>query len=79
MQLQLRDNLPFCAVSIGYRGQAATVAQALIDTGSARTIFAAHVVSAIGITPEPDDVLDRAGACAASGCYRRSDKKVRVG
>lgn len=58
MQLRLRDNLPFCSVSVVYRGKAMTLDEVLIDTGSARTIFAADLVSLIDITPEPDDVLE---------------------
>lgn len=58
MQLQLRDDLPFCDVVIGYRNKSITVSNVLVDTGSARTVFAADVLSDVGIMPEPDDVLE---------------------
>ena len=50
MQLTLRDKLPFVTVTLAHGGTAVTVPQVLIDTGSARTIFAADVVSRIHIT-----------------------------
>ncbi len=57
MQLTLRDNLPFITVSLAYQGALVTIPSVLVDTGSARTIFSADVVSKLHITPAPDDVL----------------------
>ena len=51
MQLVLRDNLPFVTVTLAYQGAQVTIANVLVDTGSARTIFAADVVANIHITP----------------------------
>ena len=57
MRFTLRDNLPFVAVTLAYQGTAITVPHVLIDTGSARTIFAFDVVSGIQIIPAPEDIL----------------------
>lgn len=57
MRFTLRDNLPFVTVTLAYRGVAVTVPSVLIDTGSARTIFASDIVSGIQISPAPEDIL----------------------
>jgi hypothetical protein len=57
MRFTLKDNLPFVSVTLAYRGTVITVPQVLIDTGSARTIFAFDIVSAIRIVPAPEDIL----------------------
>jgi hypothetical protein len=57
MQLLLRDNLPFIAVTIVHQGASISLSDVLIDTGSARTLFSADIVVNIHITPAPDDKL----------------------
>ncbi len=57
MKLRLVDNLPFSQITIAYRGITATVDNVLIDTGSATTILAADRLTAVHITPEPNDTL----------------------
>ena len=53
MQLSLRDNLPFVAVTIAYSGHTVEAKHVLIDTGSATTILAADVVAKIQVVPSP--------------------------
>ena len=57
MQLILQDNLPFTRVRINYRGTEIEIPDVLIDTGSASTILAAHLVAEAGIEPEMSDIL----------------------
>jgi predicted aspartyl protease len=57
MQVSLRDNLPFVAITVSHQGESTSLSEVLIDTGSARTILAADFVAAIGISPAPSDVL----------------------
>jgi hypothetical protein len=57
MQLRLSDDLPFVSIVLGFRNMNTLIDGVLVDTGSASTILAAHVVEAVGITPELDDVL----------------------
>ena len=57
-----------------------TIANALIDTGSARTVVAADVVSSIGITPEPNDVLETIrGVGGTEIIYTRRVDYVQIG
>jgi predicted aspartyl protease len=57
MQLILQDNLPFARVQLHYRGTEIEIPDVLIDTGSASTILAAHLVAEAGIKPEMSDTL----------------------
>ena len=57
MQLQLKDSLPFVAISVMYKGNEIEIPDVLVDTGSASTILAADRLKAIGIQPLPEDVL----------------------
>jgi predicted aspartyl protease len=57
MKLTLVDNLPFSQVTVAYRGVMVTIDNVLIDTGSATTILAADRLTAVHITPEPNDTL----------------------
>ena len=51
MPLTLRDNLPFTTITVTYQGTTIDIPQVLVDTGSAATLLAADIVSAIGIIP----------------------------
>ena len=57
MQLTLRDSLPFTLMTIAYRDAVIEIPNVLIDTGSATTIVAADMVSAIDLVPSPQDTL----------------------
>ena len=57
MQLSFKGNLPFVKVVISYQGQPLEIKNVLVDTGSATTLFATDVISAIQIFPLPDDEL----------------------
>ena len=57
MRLTLRDNLPFVTATLAYRGTVVMAPHVLIDTGSARTIFAADIVFGMQIVPSPEDIL----------------------
>jgi len=57
MPLTLRDNLPFTTITVTYQGTTMDIPHVLVDTGSAATLLAADIVSAIGIIPLPEDSL----------------------
>jgi predicted aspartyl protease len=57
MKLTLRDNLPFLTVSVSHKGRSIDVADVLVDTGSASTVFSADALDPLGISPEPTDLL----------------------
>lgn len=79
MQLQLRDGLPFCQVVVSYKQKQIVISNVLIDTGSARTIFSADVLRDIGITPQPNDVLEVVrGVGGSELVYTRSVDFVQI-
>ncbi len=57
MQLTLKDNLPFASITVAHDGHTVVIDDVLVDTGSATTLIAAHVVAPLGIEPEADDTL----------------------
>lgn len=57
MRLTLQDNLPFTRLQLTYGGTEIEIPDVLIDTGSASTILAAHMVAEAGIEPEMSDIL----------------------
>jgi hypothetical protein len=58
MKIVVKHGLPFVEVNVRYRGNELRVKRVLLDTGSAGTIFNANLVSAIGVFPEGDDIVD---------------------
>lgn len=56
-QLSLKYDLPFTTVCVAYKGLPIEVSDVLVDTGSASTILAAHIVANIQIIPRPEDIL----------------------
>jgi hypothetical protein len=57
MRLELEGNLPFIAIRVGYRETEIEIPKVLIDTGSAGTLLSVDAVSAIGLSPFPQDIL----------------------
>jgi hypothetical protein len=59
MRIQVLDGLPYVTVTLLYRGQQLDLANVLLDTGSAGTLFAADQVLAVGLQYEADDLVQR--------------------
>jgi hypothetical protein len=59
MNIQVRDGLPYVTVTLLYGGQQLDLANELLDTGSAGTLFAADQVLAVGLQYEADDPVRR--------------------
>jgi len=57
MELLLKADLPFIAITLTYQGASREVQNILVDTGSATTVISADVVADLGITPEATDIL----------------------
>jgi hypothetical protein len=55
MNIQVRDGLLYVTVTLLYSGQQLDLANVLLDTGSAGTLFAADQVVAVGLQYEADD------------------------
>jgi hypothetical protein len=59
MRIEVRDGLPYVAVTLQYRGQQLDLANVLLDTGSAGTLFAADQVLTVGLQYETHDPVHR--------------------
>ena len=59
MNIQVRDGLPYVMVTLLHDGQQLNLANVLLDTGSAGTLFAADQVLAVGLQYETDDPVQR--------------------
>jgi hypothetical protein len=59
MRIEVRDGLPSVTVTLLYRGQQLDLANVLLDTGAAGTLFAADQVLAVGLQYEVDDLVQR--------------------
>jgi len=57
MRLTLKYGLPFITATLTHRQKEVEVSHILVDTGAARTAFAADVVAQAGLIPEPEDTL----------------------
>ena len=79
MQLTLKDDLPFVRVTLTYGGVEIGIPQVLVDTGSASTILAAHVVAQAGIEPEMSDILYTIrGVGGTEAVFTRRVDRLRV-
>lgn len=80
MRLTLKYGLPFVTATLTYRQREVEVSHVLVDTGSARTAFAADVVAQIGLIPEPEDtILTVRGVGGAEVVFTRMADRVQVG
>jgi len=80
MRLTLKYGLPFITAILTYRQKEVEVSHVLIDTGLARTVFAADVVAQIGLIPEPEDaLLTVRGVGGAEVVFTRVVDRVQVG
>jgi hypothetical protein len=59
MNIQVRDGLPYITVTLLYGGRQLELANVLLDTGSAGTLFAADQVLAVGLQYEAYDPVQR--------------------
>lgn len=59
MKARAQGGLLYVPVELEFRGQKLLVDDAIVDTGSAASIFAADLVLALGLVPEPFDRLRR--------------------
>ena len=63
---RVQDDLPFVETKLVYRGQEIQLSNVLVDTGSARSVFAADKVAEIGISLEPQDAIHRIAGVGGS-------------
>ncbi len=59
MNLSIHYGLPFVTATIEYGGRNLDLANVLLDTGSAGTLFQVERLMAIGLRMEPEDMIRR--------------------
>ncbi len=80
MNLELRHKLPFVSASLDHQGGSVELKPVLIDTGSASTVLSADAVEAVGITPRPDDIINKLrGIGGTEVVYMRIVDRLSVG
>jgi predicted aspartyl protease len=80
MRLTLEYGLPFITATLTYLQKEVEVQHMLVDTGSARTMFAADIVAQVGLIPEPEDtLLTVRGVGGAEVVFTRVVDRVQVG
>ena len=80
MKLESRFNLPFTSATLRHQGKSVDLYPVLVDTGSASTVVSADAVEAIGIRPQPDDILNKLrGIGGTEVVYSRVMDRVAVG
>ncbi|MCP3956834.1 MAG: hypothetical protein GY719_03170 [bacterium] len=80
MNLELRHKLPFVSALVVHQGGSVELKPVLIDTGSASTVLSADVVEAVGISPRPEDVINKLrGIGGTEVVYMRVMDRLAVG
>lgn len=59
MKIRLERGLAYVEIALTFRGRSLRLADTILDTGSASTIFSADRLLEIGVVPEPADALHR--------------------
>ncbi len=80
MDLELRHKLPFVSALLEHQGGSVELKPMLIDTGSASTVLSADAVETVGITPQPEDVINKLrGIGGTEVVYMRVVDRLSVG
>jgi len=80
MSIRVHDGLPYVTVTFWYQGRSLPLANVLVDTGSAGTVFAADVVLAIGLQYEPQDAVYRIhGVGGAEFVFAKQIERLSLG
>jgi predicted aspartyl protease len=80
VRIELREGLPYVAVSLVFRGQRLELQSVLLDTGSAGTVFSAEKVEVIGLQYEPNDAIHRIrGVAGAEFVYGKRVDRLAAG
>jgi len=66
MKIAIKGGLPYVSVTLIFRQQQLLLNEVIIDTGSSGTVFLVDKLSAIRITPEPNDPIYRVSGVGGS-------------
>ena len=80
MKIRIKNGLPYISAILIHRRQRVTLKNALLDTGSAGTIFSSDKVATIGLTYEPDDFVHRIrGVGGSEFVFTKRVDELKVG
>lgn len=80
INLTLKDGIPFVKAEFINDGKKISSKNILIDTGAGSSIISSDLAIEIGLTPGPNDVINRVrGVGGYEFVYQKSVDKVRIG
>lgn len=80
VKLDYKYGLPFCQVTLIYKGKSMSLDNVLIDTGSAGSVFKMDKVDELGITIEDDDTIDTiSGVGGVEFVYNKNISGISIG
>lgn len=80
VKLDFKYGLPFCKITIGYKGKSMILDNVLIDTGSGGTVFKMDKVDELGITIGKDDVIETiSGVGGVEFVYKKNIDSINLG
>ena len=80
VKLDYRYGLPFCQVTLIYKGKSMSLDNVLLDTGSGGSVFKMDKVDELGITIEDDDTIDTIlGVGGVEFVYKKNIDKINLG
>ncbi len=80
MNIRLQDGLPYVSVVLAHGGKQTELANVLLDTGSAGTVFSADKVLSIDLHYEPEDIVHRIrGVGGAEFVFSKQVERLLMG
>jgi predicted aspartyl protease len=80
VKLDLKYGLPFCKITLIYKGKSMKLGNVLIDTGSVGTILKMDRVDELGITIEKDDTIETiSGVGGIEFVYKKNIDGIKLG
>lgn len=80
VKLDLKYGLPFCKVTLIYKGKSMLLDNVLLDTGSGGTIFKMDKVDELGVTIEKDDTIETiSGVGGIEFVYKKNIDEIYLG
>ena len=79
VKLDFKYGLPFCKVTLNYKGKSMSLDNVLLDTGSGGTIFKMDKVDELGITIEKDDTIETIlGVGGVEFVYKKNIDSIKL-
>lgn len=80
VKLDYKYGLPFCQVTLFYKGNSMYLDNLLLDTGSGGTIFKMDKVDELGVTIEKDDTIETiSGVGGVEFVYKKNIDGINLG